>query len=471
MPDLKMKRSALAMAAVLAAGCAALEPPLPSPDPATPARWSAPWPADATADAGLPARAAADIGWRDFFQDGKLQTLIARALANNRDLRVAVSNVEKARAQHLIQRSERLPRLGANATADRIGGDGLSSDSYSAGVGVTGYELDLFGKVRNLTEAASQQYLAQEAARRAVQLALIGEIATAYLALATDRELLGFSQATLKNYQDSYALTEKRFSLGAVSGLELEQIRTQVESARADVARYQGRIALDGNALDLLVGAPVEPALWPAGLNDPGVKLLAPPVGLPSETLLRRPDIRAAEHRLRAANANIGVARAAYFPSVSLTGSLGSASAELTDLFGGGTLLWRFMPQVNVPIFQGERLRANVDSAVADRDIALSQYEKAIQTGFREVADTLALTGALARQHEAQSALVDAATRAEQLSRARYRAGRDSYLLLLDAQRTLYAAQQSMLATRYSEQSNRIALYKALGGGWKEQSR
>ena len=469
MSNLGLRVASLAM--LLAAGCATLEPPLPTADPSLPARWSPTRSAEDVADAGLPARAAADIGWRDFFQDPKLQTLIARALADNRDLRVAILNIEKVRAQYRIQRSEQLPWVGGNVTLERIGGDTPARSSYSAGVGVNDFELDLFGRIRNLTDAALQQYLGQEAARRAVQLALIGEIATAYLTLATDRELLRFSQATLKTYQDSYALTEKRFSLGAVSGLELEQIRTQVESARADAARYQGRIALDANALDLLVGAPVEPTLLPAGLKGQGISLVAPPGGLPSETLLRRPDIQAAEHRLRAANANIGAARAAYFPSVSLTGSLGSASAELTDLFGGGTLLWRFAPQVNLPIFQGERLRAAVEGATADRDIALAQYEKAIQTGFREAADALALADALVRQYQAQSALADAATRAERLSRARYQAGRDSYLLLLDAQRTLYAAQQNLLATYYAEQANRIALYKVLGGGWKERSR
>lgn len=469
MRDPKAKRSVPVVMALLAAGCAALEPPLPAADPGVPARWSAPPAPEGAWEAGLPARAAADVGWRDFFHEPQLQTLIARALANNRDLRVAILSIEKARAQYRIQRAERLPWVGANATLERIGGDTPAPSSYSAGVGVTAFELDLFGRIRNLSEAASQQYLAQEAARRAVQLALIGEIASAYLTLATDRELLGFSQATLKNYQNYYALTEKRFTLGAASGLDLEQIRTQVESARADVARYQGRIVLDANALDLLVGAPTEPELFPAGLQGRGIGLIAPPAGLASETLLRRPDIQAAEHRLRAANANIGAARAARFPSISLTGSVGSASADLADLFGGGTLLWRFAPQVNVPIFQGERLQANVDSAVADRDIALAQYEKAIRAGFREVADALALADALARQYAAQSALVDAATRAESLSRARYQAGRDSYLLLLDAQRTLYTAQQGLLATYYAEQANRIALYKTLGGGWKEK--
>lgn len=469
MADLTRKMGVLALA-VVSAGCATLEPPLPVSDPGLPSRWSAPL-ADVAWETKLPARAAADIGWRDFFRDSNLQTLIARALANNRDLRVAVLDIEKARAQYRIQRSARLPWVGANATLQRIGGDTPAASSYSAGIGVTSFELDLFGRVRNLTDAALQQYLAQEAARRAVHLVLVAEIANVYLTLAADQDLYSLSQATLKNYQDSFALIEKRFSLGAVSGLDVEQIRTQVESARADVARYEGQIALDVNALVLLVGAPVEATLLPAGLKGGMVDLVAPPAGLPSETLLRRPDVQAAEHRLRAANANVGAARAAYFPSISLTGSVGSASGDLSKLFGNGTLLWSFIPQLNVPIFQGERLRATVDSSVADRDIALAEYEKAIQTGFREAADALASAVTLTKQYEAQRALVEAATRAEQLSRIRYQAGRDSYLGLLDAQRTLYAAQQGLLATRFSRQTNRLTLYKALGGGWKERGR
>ncbi|MBL8251447.1 MAG: efflux transporter outer membrane subunit [Candidatus Competibacter sp.] len=469
MRNFTRKAGALALAG-LVAGCASLEPPLPATDSGVPARWSA-IPADVVWEAELPARAAADIGWRDFFRDPDLQTLIARALANNRDLRVAILNIEKARAQYRIQRSEQVPWVGGNVTLERIGGDTPARSSYSAGVGVAGFELDLFGRLRNLSDAALQQYSAQEAARRAVQLALIAEVANVYLTLAADQDLFGLSQATLKNYQDSYALVEKRFSLGAVSGLDVEQIRTQVESARADVARYEGRIALDANALGLLVGAPVKASLLPQGLSGGAAALVAPPAGLPSETLLRRPDVQAAEHRLRAANANIGAARAAYFPSISLTGSMGSASGDLSRLFGGGTWLWSFIPQLSVPIFQGERLRAKVEGAVADRDIALAEYEKSIQTSFREVADALASAVALAKQYEAQKALVDAATRAEHLSRLRYQAGRDSYLGLLDAQRTLYAAQQNLLATRFSRQINRVTLYKVLGGGWKEQGR
>lgn len=451
--------------ALFAAGCASLEPPVPPvPNPTVPTQWPVPIEA-----ASLPARAAADIGWREFFGDPKLQTLIARALANNRDVRVAILNIEKARAQYRMQRAGQLPWVGGSVSSEHIGGEVPSSNSYSAGVGVTAFELDLFGRARTLTEIALQQYLAQEATRRSTEVVLVGEIANLYLTLAIDQERWRLSQATLKNYQESATLIEKRYSLGAVSGLDVEQIRTQVQSARVDVARYEGQIATDINALTLLVGAPVEPALFPDKPDDPIAGFVVPPPGLPSETLLRRPDIQAAEFRLQAATANIRIARAAFFPSITLTGSVGLASTELSELFGGNSLLWSFMPKLTVPIFQAGRLEANLASTVADRDIALAQYEKSIQTGFREVADALTAASTLVRQYEAQTALVEAATRAESLSRLRYQAGRDSYLGLLDAQRTLYAAQQGLLATYLAAQINRVTLYKVLGGGWKER--
>lgn len=452
--------------AVLAAGCATLEPPAPPvPNPTVPTQWPV-----AVEETGLPVRAAADISWREFFHNPKLQTLIARALANNRDLRVAILNIDKARAQYRSQQAGQWPWVGGSVGSEHVGGEVPSSNKYSASVGVTGFELDLFGRARTLTDIALQQYLDQEATRRSAEIVLIAELANLYLTLAIDQELSRLSQAKLKNYQESAALIEKRFSLGAVSGLDVEQIHTQVESARADVARYDGQILRDGNALVLLVGAPVEPALLPDKPDDPIAGFVVPPPGLPSETLLRRPDIQAAEFRLRAANANIRIARAAFFPSITLTGSLGLASTELAELLGGNSLMWSFIPKLTVPIFQAGRLEANLDSAVADRDIALAQYEKTIQVGFREVADALAAASTLVRQYEAQTALVEAATRAEHLSRLRYQAGRDSYLVLLDAQRTLYAAQQGLLATYLAAQINRVTLYKVLGGGWKERN-
>lgn len=464
----------LALAAMLAVtGCASLEPTLPAADAAIPGTWPLPPVTGMAAPDATPAaagQAAVDIGWRDFFADPKLAELIARALDNNRDLRVAVLNVERARAQYRIQRADQLPSVGANATLTRSGDGPQAAPTYSAGIGIAAFELDLFGRVRNLSQAALQQYFAQEEARRSAQLTLVAEIANTYLTLSADQELQRVARAALTNRQEALTLTEKRYELGAVSELDLSQARTAIETARTDVSRYAGQVAQDINALTLLVGAPLEASLLPDRLDLETQGLSALPAGLPAEVLLRRPDVLQAEHQLRAANANIGAARAAFFPSISLTGSIGSASNELSNLFASGTRVWSFIPQVNLPIFQGGRLRANLGLSTADRDIALALYEKSIQAGFREVADALALTRTLAEQKASQQALVAAATRADELSRARYETGRDSYLILLDSQRTLYAAQQSLVATQLAEQANRVTLYKVLGGGWKERS-
>jgi multidrug efflux system outer membrane protein len=413
----------------------------------------------------------AQIGWRDFLVDERLETLVARALANNRDLRVAVLNVERARALYRIQRSERLPSVSGGLEMTRAGGDDApTTSSYSANVGVAGFELDLFGRVRSLGDAALREYFASEEARRAAQLSLVAEVAGAYLTLAADRELVRVARAALDNREKWFGLTQKRFDLGAVSRLDLAQARTLVETARADAARFEGQVARDANALALLVGGPVEDSLLPERFDESVQGLDPVPAGLPSEVLLRRPDVLQAEQRLRAANANIGAARAAFFPSIRLTGAVGTASDELSGLFSGGSFVWSFLPRIDVPIFQGGRLTANLGVSKADRDIALAQYEKSIQAGFREVADALASSRALAAQRAALEAQVAAATQAQDLSRARYDAGADSFLVLLDTQRTLYAAEQALVATRLAEQSNRVTLYKALGGGWKERT-
>lgn len=470
----------LALAVALAAsGCAMLEPQLPQADASIPAEWPLPPTtvsnkAAATSQAAAPAtteQVVADIGWGDFFTDPKLKKLIARALDNNRDLRVAVLNVERARALYNIQRADRFPSVGANAALNRSGGNVANPGSvYSASLG-TAFELDLFGRVHNLSNAALQQYFAQEEARRSAQLALIAEITGTYLSLAADMESQRVAQATLDSQQSAYDLIVKRHDLGAVSALDLVQAQTTVETARADMARYAGLVATDINALRLLVGAPVEAELLPQGF-DLAVSGIAPlPAQLPSQTLLRRPDVLQAEHLLRSANANIGAARAAFFPSISLTGSIGSASTELSGLFESGTRIWSFVPQISLPIFQGGRLTANLGAAKADRDIALARYEKSIQAGFREVADALALTKTLAERRAAQQALAEAAGRVHQLSKVRYEQGQDSFLNLLDAQRSLYAAQQGLVAAQQAEQFNRVNLYKVLGGGWVESSK
>ncbi|MGQ4659480.1 efflux transporter outer membrane subunit [Lysobacter sp. F6437] len=460
--------TSLALATSLfVAGCSTLQPPLPEAAPSIPAEW--PLPATTPVATDGTGTITADIGWRDFFADPRLDELVAQALANNRDLRVAVLNVERARSQYGIQRADRLPSLGAEVSMTRSGGDNLDvSESYSASAGIAGFELDLFGRVHNLSQAALQRYFATDEARRSAQLSLIAEVANTWLALAADRELLSIAQATLASQEASFKLTEQRHDLGAVSGLDVSQARTVVETARSDVARFEGQVAQDRNALALLVGGPVDPSLLPDAFTPEVSGLASLPAGLPSEVLLRRPDVLAAEYRLRAANADIGAARAAFFPSITLTGSVGSTSDELSGLFNGGNGIWSFIPQINIPIFQGGRLTSALGMATADRDIALAEYEKSIQSGFREVSDALALSRTLAEQRAAQEALVAAATRAHELSQARYDAGQDSYLVLLDAQRTLYAARQSLVATQLAEQANRVTLYRVLGGGWNE---
>src|SRR5690606_25051957 len=461
----------LALAAVLfVTGCATLQPPVPEASPSIPVEWPLPSTTPSstpTPDDGAPL--VADIGWRDFFADPRLDQLVAQALENNRDLRVAMLNVERARAQYRIRRADRMPSLGGEVSMTRAGGDNVDvSESYSASAGIAGFELDLFGRVHNLGQAALQQYFATEEARRSAQLALIAQVANTWLALAADTELLAIARDSLASHEASFELTGQRQALGAVSGLDLNQSRTLVEAARSDVARFEGQVAQDRNALALLVGGQVEPSLLPDAFVPEVSGITALPAGLPSEVLLRRPDVLAAEHQLRAATANIGAARAAFFPSITLTGSIGSTSDQLSGLFDGGSGMWSFIPRVNIPIFQGGRLAAALGVAKADRDIALAEYEKAIQSGFREVADALALSATLARQREAQEALAEAAGRAHALSQARYDAGLDSYLVLLDAQRTLYAARQSLVATQLAEQANRVTLYKVLGGGWSE---
>lgn len=464
MNKLTLKTAALVLSMTLA-GCSFLQPALPQAQPEIPAGF------DQAGEAGDGALAVSDIGWEDFFTDPKLEAIIGDALAHNRDLRVAALNVERTRAVYQVQRADRMPSVGVNASADRSGGSAAATpDVYSASLGIASFELDLFGRVRNLSDAALQQYLAQEEARRSVQLSLIAEIANIYLTLAADLESQRVAQATLDTQQALFDLIVKRHSAGAVSGLDIEQARTTVESARADVAYYEGRVATGKNYLDLLAGRPVPQDRLPEGF-DLAVSGLQPlPAGLPSEVLLRRPDVRQAEHLLRSANANIGAARAAFFPSISLTGSIGSASNQLSGLFESGTRVWRFMPSVNLPIFEGGRLRAQLGVATAERDIALARYEQSIQAGFRDVADALALTKTLAARRDAQLALLQAAERTHRLSKERYDRGRDSYLVLLDAQRTLYAAQQGLVAARLAEQSNRVVLYRVLGGGWKERS-
>lgn len=416
---------------------------------------------------------AADLGWRQMFPDQRLQALIELALSQNRDLRVAVGDIERARALSRVQRSQLLPGIDATLSNSRTRTPGgvsatgrdLDVEQYSASVGFAAYELDLFGRVRSLNAAALQTYLAAEENRRAAQISLVAELVTTYAGLAADQELLRVSQDALRSREASATLSRRRFEAGAASQLDLRQAETLVEQARSDAAIAAALVEQDRNALELLAGAPVPQALLPeGGLGSIQIARNLRP-GLPSEILVRRPDVLAAEHALQARNADIGAARAAFFPRISLTGSTGSASPDLDGLFSGGSGTWTFAPQISLPLFRGGANVANLGAARAGRDIAVAQYEKAVQTAFREVADALAVRATIAERLAAQNRLAAAAADTRRLTQARYDEGVDSYLAVLDAQRTLYDAQRSLVGARLAELVNRVTLFRTLGGG------
>ncbi|WP_296642411.1 AdeC/AdeK/OprM family multidrug efflux complex outer membrane factor [Thiobacillus sp. 65-1402] len=458
----------VALAAALASACS-LIPDYQRPAAPVPASF----PDAAQAAAATPAADA--IAWRDYFADARLREVIALALANNRDLRVAALNIEKARAQYRIQRADLFPAIGASGSqnAQRLPGDLTSGGEadvtrqYSATIGFAAYELDFFGRIRSLNAQALELYLGTEEARRSAQISLVAEVANAWLILAADRERQALARSTYETRQKSYDLTRRSFEAGAVSALDLHQSQTLLESARADVARYRTFVAQDENALALVAGAPVPAELLPATLTDSVSAVAELPAGIPSDVLARRPDILQAERALRAANASIGAARAAFFPRITLTAAGGSASNTLDGLFGSGSGTWSFVPQIRIPIFEAGRLQANLDVSTVQRDINVAQYEKAIQSAFREVADALAERATLAEQLDARRRLVEATAAGFRLSEARYKGGVDSYLGLLDAQRALYGAELDLIGVRLSEAANRVALYKALGGGWQ----
>lgn len=457
--------SALALACLMA-GCTSLAPTYERPAAPVPATY-APSPAAGPAD-------SAAVPWQTFFTDTRLKGLIELALANNRDLRVAVLKIEQARASYRVQDAQRLPSVTAGGSgshartpADLTGtGTAAVSHQYSANLGVSAFELDLFGRVRSLSTQALESYLATEEARRTTHISLVAEVATAYLTWSADLDRLALARDTLRSQSESYALTEARFKKGYDSELSLRQLQTSVESARADVARYVGQVAQDRNAMELLLGVPVPEALTPQALSALPDALPELPPGLPSELLQRRPDLLDAEHQLKASTANIGAARAAFYPRISLTGSAGTSSAELSNLFKGGSGAWSFAPQISLPIFDAGTNQANLDSAKAARDISLAQYEKAIQTAFKEVSDALVLRESIKDQLSAQRAYAEASEASFRLSDARYTRGIDGYLSVLDAQRTVYSARQTVITTRLSQLTNGVTLYKALGGGW-----
>ena len=427
--------------------------------------------------AGADARPAADIAWRDFFADARLRQVIELALVNNRDLRISTLNIEKARAQYGIERAALLPTVAANGnqTAAKVPasmtgtGQERIAREYDANLGVTAYELDFFGRVRSLSEAALQSYLATEEARRAQQITLVAEVATDYLTLAADQQCLKLATETLASQQTSYDLVQRRFKAGTTSGLALYEARAGVEAARTELARYTSAVALDQNALTLVVGGAIPADLLPADAVGAVTALADIPAGLPSDILQRRPDVLAAERSLQAANANIGAARAAFFPKITLTGATGVASPTLSNLFDSGNSAWTFVPRISLPIFDGGVNLANLTISEVSRDIAVANYEKSIQTAFREVSDALADRGTLAERLAAQQALVDASSKSYRIYEARYRLGADTYLNALISLRTLYTAQQNLITLQLSNSSNRVKLYKVLGGGWSPQ--
>jgi multidrug efflux system outer membrane protein len=425
---------------------------------------------------------ASDIAWRNFFAEERLKKLIELALANNRDLRVAVLNVEQSRAQYRITRAASFPTVDGSGSYTRsqssltgfpqgsAGGAGTStstSSQWSASLGTTSYELDFFGRVRSLNKQALEKYFATDEARRSAQITLVSEVATQYFTLRQLEEQLQVARQTLAAVQDSYVLNKATFDAGASTELDLRTAEGQVQTAKINVLTYERQLAQAQNALVLLVGQPL-PADLPAPRSFNDTNLLADiPAGLPSQLVQCRPDILEAEHTLKAANANIGAARAAFFPTITLTASVGSTSSQLSQLFGSGTGVWSFSPQVTVPIFTGGLNRADLDSAKVGVRIEVANYEKAIQTAFREVADALVASSSYASQVEAEAALINAQQKRFDLSNLRYRRGEDSYLNVLSAQQDLYSAEQGRIEAQYNQLASQISFYKALGGGWK----
>ena len=434
------------------------------------------WPTGPAYVGDPPATDAAEahrLSWQAFFTDERLQKVVAAALDNNRDLRLAALNVQRARAIYGIQRATLFPALDAtaNGSKKRVPADISSTgerhtvEQYDVNLGVYAWEIDFFGRLRSLRDQALEVFLATEEARRSAQILIVSAVGETYLTLAADREALKLARSTQEAQQATYDLVKRRYDVGLATELDLNFAQTQVDVARRDMARYTQRVAQDENALNFLVGTPcpVSSADLPEDLAD--IKPLQPiDAGISSAVLLERPDILEAEHFLKAANANIGAARAALFPRISLTTSVGTASAELSGLFEAGSGTWLFAPQIVMPIFDA-RLWSALEATKAEQEIALVQYEQAIQAAFREVADTLAVRGTVDAQLAAQASLVRATAETYRLSEARYLEGVDSYLAVLVAQRSLFAARQGLVALNLSKRANQVRLYAVLGGG------
>jgi multidrug efflux system outer membrane protein len=458
---------------IVSAGLASctLEPRYVRPAPAIPNTWPSGPAYPAPSGAPLPS-----LSYRDVFKDPHLQAIIGQALANAQDLRIAMANVQIARAGYVIQRAELLPHIDATASASesrgRTGAAGSGGTTsrrqtvrdYGADVGFSAFELDLFGQLRSLSHAAQDRYFASEAGARAARLTLVGEVASAYLTLAADRSLLTIANDTVASAQRTVDLTRAKLTGGVSPRTDLTQAQTLLDQARSDVAALTTQVAQDRNALELLVGAPVGDADLPASIESVDDLLGEAPAGLDSRILLRRPDVVEAEYGLRAANAQIGAARAAFFPTISLTALAGAASPQLSSLFAGRNATWQVGGAAALPLFAGGANVGGLGLAKGERNLALAQYQQAIQRAFREVADALARRGTITEQVTAQTDLQAAAAESYRLSEARYREGIDPYLATLDAQRTLYGARRSLANTRLVRADNLVALYQALGG-------
>lgn len=453
-------------------GCSTMAPDYTRPVAPVPVTW--PGQHDNTGETAKPTqKPLAEVPWREFFVDEQLRKLITLTLENNRDLRVAALNIERFRALYQIQRAELLPKIDAAAganfqrTPETLSGTGKAktADQYNVSAGLISYELDMFGRVQSLKDQALEQYLATDQARRSMQISLISQVAVGYLGYAADQERLKLAKDTLVSQQESYQLINRRFESGVSSLLDLQQARISVEAARVDIARYAAIVAQDANALSLLVGSPVPADFLPSTISESLTALKDVPQNLSSDVLLRRPDIIQAEGQLKGANANIGAARAAFFPKITLVSSVGFGSDELTGLFKAGSFAWSFTPRISLPIFDGGSNSANLKVAVVDRDIMVARYEKAIQNAFREVADALAQRGTIEEQLAAQQSLTETSSERYHLSQARFDKGVDSHLNVLDSQRSLYSAQQNLISTRLSRLTTLVTLYKVLGGG------
>ena len=469
------RRPAIALLAIAVSGCS-MTPAYVRPAAPVPVSWP-------VGDAYLrqSEQALPSITYRDVFRDQRLRGVIDRALANNRDLRIAAANIAATRAQYRIQRGALFPEIDAGVAYSHrdgnvgsaagsgagVGGGGAGGgviDSFQANLGTTAFEIDLFGRIRSLTDAALSRYFAQEAGARATRLTLVGDVATAWLTYAADASLLAIARDTVASAQSSVRLTDARRAGGIAPRTDLRQAQQVLATAQADVATQTAAVAMDRNALELLVGAPVDPTMLPGGIDDAGTGVAEMPAGVDSGILLRRPDVVEAEYTLRAANAQIGAARAALFPRISLTALAGLASNALKSLFDGGAFAWSAAPSASYPIFRAGAGRAGVDQAQAQRDAAVASYEKTIQTAFREVADALAQRGTITERLAANRRFRDAAADGYRLADARYKGGIDTFLASLDAQRQLYSARRTLVQGEFARASNLVTLYRTLGG-------